>query len=116
MKTICVAQIQISKNGLANADRILQHGLEDWLQLPRRCADDAQYLRRGFLPLQRLVALAGKARIVRLADRTGMTMGRGSVSSCALWRCTLWRPALPVLPPAFERPFITLALVEDEAS
>src|SRR5262249_32647175 len=45
--------------GLADARRLLQHGLEHWLQLAGRTADDLQHLRSRSLLLQRLPQIVG---------------------------------------------------------
>src|SRR5262245_11803121 len=43
---------QVAKLGSANADRVLQHSVEDRLKLARRTADDLQHFRRRRLLLQ----------------------------------------------------------------
>ena len=65
-KGICVVQVEISENGLADARCALQHGLEYRSQLAGRGADNPQHLRRGFLSLQRFVALTDELRHVGL--------------------------------------------------
>ena len=56
---IALAKKQVAELGLADARRILQHGLEHGLQFAGRTADDAQHLRRRRLLLQRLAQLVG---------------------------------------------------------
>ena len=76
----CVPLTQEGHTKICSADtnRILQHGLEDRLKLAGRRADDAQDLRCGLLPLQRLVAFAGKTRGLRfLGDSGRTTTGHG---------------------------------------
>jgi hypothetical protein len=52
---------QYAKLGLADAHRILQHGLEYRLQLAGRRADDLQHIRRCGLLLSRFRQFAGKS-------------------------------------------------------
>ena len=56
---IALAKKQGAELGLADARRVLQHGLEHGLQLAGRAADDTQDLRRRRLLLQRLAQLVG---------------------------------------------------------
>jgi hypothetical protein len=58
-KCISLGAIQHAKLGLAKPCGVRQHGLKNWLQLSRRCADDAQHFGRRSLLLQRLLQLAG---------------------------------------------------------
>src|SRR5262249_5866072 len=52
------AEPQSAVAGLAKARRISKHGLEHWLQLPRRTADHAEHFRGCCLLLQRLAQLS----------------------------------------------------------
>ena len=49
-----VEQQQVAEPGVANPHRVFQHGLKNRLQFAGRRADDAQYVRRRRLLLQRL--------------------------------------------------------------
>jgi hypothetical protein len=51
---------QGTKIGVADADRVGQHGPKYQIQLSRRVADSAQHLRGCYLLFQRIVQLAGK--------------------------------------------------------
>ena len=52
-KGVAVANIQIAELGVAELNRVRQHGLEHWAKLARRAGDDAQHLRGRGLLLQR---------------------------------------------------------------
>ena len=58
---------QRRKPGAADAGGIAQNCLEHWFQVAGRGTNDAQDLRCGFLPLQRLVALTDELSNVRLS-------------------------------------------------
>jgi hypothetical protein len=58
-KHVAIPGIDISKLGVADANGLLQHGLEHGLQIARRTADDLEHLRRGRLLLQRFRELDG---------------------------------------------------------
>ena len=80
-KCISLAEIQIAELGLADARRVLQHGLEHRLQLAGRAADDLQHLRGRRLLLQRLGELA-RARLhlfkqPRILDGDHRLVGEG---------------------------------------
>jgi len=49
----------ISKVSVADANSLLQHGLEHGLQIARRAANDFEYVRRRSLLLQRLNEVGG---------------------------------------------------------
>ena len=49
---VAVPTVDISELGVADADRILQHGRKHWLKIAGRAADDLKHLRRGRLLLQ----------------------------------------------------------------
>jgi hypothetical protein len=79
-KNVSLAKEQIAELGAADADRVLQHGLEHRLQVPRRAGDDLQHLGRCCLLLQRLskviarfAKLAG-ARFERLLQSASMRL------------------------------------------
>ena len=75
---IILPKFQSPKIGFAEARRIFEYGFEHRLEVAGRRTDDAQYLRWGFLPLQRLVALAGETHgLCFLAGRCRTTTGRG---------------------------------------
>src|SRR6516165_10810324 len=63
-KGICLVQVQISEDGLADARRIRQHRLEHGLKFARRRADDAQYLGGRRLLLQRLPQFIEQPRVL----------------------------------------------------
>src|SRR5262249_16053993 len=54
MQSAFLTEIEIAELGRADAGRVLQHGVEDGLQLARRARNYAQHLRRRRLLLQRL--------------------------------------------------------------
>ena len=66
MEELAVEAIQGAELGLADANRVRQHGLENRLKLARRGADDAQHLRSSFLSLESLVALTDELSHVGL--------------------------------------------------
>src|SRR5215831_7238864 len=55
---LAIIEQEVSKVGLANAHGVGEHGLEDGLKLAGRRTDDAQYLGRRRLLLQRLAEFA----------------------------------------------------------
>ena len=58
VQRVAVPAIDISKLGVADANGILQHGLEHWLKIAGRAANYPKHLRGGGLLLQRLPKLA----------------------------------------------------------
>jgi hypothetical protein len=60
---LAVAEKQGAEPGLADAHRVLQHGLEHRLELAGRAADDLQHLGGRGLLLQRFAQLAQQLRI-----------------------------------------------------
>src|SRR5262249_36006413 len=64
---IAVPAIDVSKFGVAEADGVLQPGLEYRFQIPGRRADTAQHSRRSRLLLQRLGKLT-RALLLRLEE------------------------------------------------
>ena len=56
---VAFEQEQVAELGLADARRVLQHGIEHRLKLARRAADDLQHLRGRGLLLQRLAQIVG---------------------------------------------------------
>ena len=59
--------------GLADARRVLQHGLEHRIQIARRAGDDLQYLRCGSLLLERLGQVVGA--LAQLAEQARVLDG-----------------------------------------
>ena len=57
-------EVQHAKLGLADAGRLLQHGLKHGLKLAWRAADDTQDLGGRCLLLQRLAQLVEQARVL----------------------------------------------------
>src|SRR5215469_14688244 len=70
--SISFGQKKYAESSGADADGILQHGLEYWLQIAGRRTDDAQHIRSGRLLFQRLTkigcALAQFAEQPRVLD------------------------------------------------
>ena len=72
---------KVAELGLADPSRVLQHGLEDWLELAGRAGDDLQDLRGRGLLLQRLAQVA-RARLhlveqPHVLDRDHRLVGEG---------------------------------------
>jgi len=61
VKPLAVIKQDMSELGLADAQGVREHRLEDRFHVPWRRADDFQHLRRRSLLLQRLIALARSA-------------------------------------------------------
>jgi hypothetical protein len=61
-KGVAFAQVKCSELSLAEARRVLQHGLEHRLEFTRRAGDDAQHLRGRRLLLQCLGKLPPRLR------------------------------------------------------
>ena len=59
MQGLAIPAVDISKLGVANACRILQHGCEHRLEIAGRAADDLEHLRRRRLLLQRFGEVGG---------------------------------------------------------
>src|SRR5215469_9801728 len=55
--SISFGQKKYAESSGADADGILQHGLEYWLQIAGRRTDDAQHIRSGRLLFQRLTKI-----------------------------------------------------------
>src|ERR1700731_1557236 len=68
-EAIAFAEVHRAEFGLADASRVLEHGLEHRLQLAGRRTDDAQYVRRGRLLLQRLPQFVEQPRVLDGDDR-----------------------------------------------
>jgi hypothetical protein len=66
-ESLAVEQVERPESGLAKPCSVRKYGLEHRLRRARRRADDAENLRCGFLPLQRLVALSDELSNVRLS-------------------------------------------------
>ena len=58
-KRICAIEVQRAEPGLADAGRLLQHGLKHGLKLAWRAADDLQDLGGRGLLLQRFTQIVG---------------------------------------------------------
>ena len=89
-KPIGLGQPQEPELGLADADRILQHGLEHRLEVARRARDDLQHLRGRRLLLQRLAQFVEQARVLDgddgLAGEILTSSICFSVNGCTSWR------------------------------
>src|SRR5262249_15852426 len=89
VERITVETKQRPKFGITDAHRVLQHGLEHRLQIARGRTDDAQHLPCSLLPLQRLVAFAGKTRSLRFLGAGRTATGRRLGWNGALWHFCL---------------------------
>jgi hypothetical protein len=61
---IAVVEQQVAEAGLADANSVLKHSLEHWLQLAGRTADDTEDLRGRGLLLKGFAQLVEQARIL----------------------------------------------------
>src|SRR5262249_3278280 len=66
---IAVIEQQVAEAGLADANSVLQHGLEHGLQFSRRTADDLEHVGGGGLLLQGLAQLVEQPRVLDGDDR-----------------------------------------------
>ena len=71
VKMLAVEAEQRAKFGLADADGVLQHGLEHWLQIAGRRTDDAQHVSGRRLLLKRLAQFIEQPRVLDGDDRLG---------------------------------------------
>src|SRR5215471_4022935 len=71
--SISFGQKKYAESSGADADGILQHGLEYWLQIAGRRADDCENMGRSRELLQSLVPLAGKPRKLSFLGFSGGT-------------------------------------------
>src|SRR5262249_41289867 len=68
---IALIEQQVAEAGLADANGVLKHSLEHWLQLAGRTADDLEHVGGSSLLLQRLAQLAQQARVLDGNDGLG---------------------------------------------
>ena len=73
MERTVIVTVHHTELGLADACRVLQHGLEHRLQLARRTADDLQHLGGRGLLLQRLAQIVGA--LAQLVEQPGILDG-----------------------------------------
>src|SRR5262249_52400408 len=71
---IAFVEQQVAEAGLADANGVLKHSLEHWLQFAGRAADDLEHLGGGRLLLQRLAQFSEQARVL---DRDRGLVGKG---------------------------------------
>src|SRR5215469_5659812 len=75
--SISFGQKKYAESSGADADGILQHGLEYWLQTTGRRTDDAQHIRSGRLLFQRLTKI-GRA-LTQFAEQPRVLDGDDSL-------------------------------------
>ena len=68
-QSIILPTIDLAKCGIANSNRLLQHGSEHRLHIARRAADDLKHLRRRRLLLKGLAQLCEQPRVLNGDDR-----------------------------------------------
>ena len=111
VQRLAVPPKDVAKLSLAEADRVLQHGLEDRLKITQRTADNLESLRSRRLPLQRFVQFTRKPSNLRLLGsrgRLGTSWGLRCIAALRLrWLAT---PAFISSPPTLERLFIASPL------
>src|SRR5262249_51167472 len=59
-----IAFVEQAEAGLADANSVLKHSLEHWLQFTRRTADNLEHVGGGGLLLQRFAQLIEQARVL----------------------------------------------------
>src|SRR5215471_16303850 len=69
MESFAVERAERPVCSAAQPDRLLNHGIEDWLKVAGRRIDDLQHLGGGGLLLQRLARLVNQTRILHRDDR-----------------------------------------------
>src|SRR5271169_1479522 len=78
---VTIPAMNISKLGIADADRIPQHGRKHPLKIAGRAADNAQHLGSRRVPLDGLLQFAGKPR-----DPCFVAGSGGTATANGLWR------------------------------
>src|SRR5262249_25925783 len=68
---IAFVEQQVAEAGLADANGVLKHSLEHWLQFAGRAADDLEHVGGGGLLLQRVPQLVEQARVLDRNDGLG---------------------------------------------